>query len=67
MSRKQSTGDRPQPSPSNLRYIDRDVHEFIVDLLRTTRVSYNSPHHDFIRNEVLEEVRRRFESCVKPR
>ncbi|QHJ79515.1 MAG: hypothetical protein [Caudoviricetes sp.] len=57
----------PMPSPSDIAYIERGIFDYIEDCLRDKQVDYTSPSHDFIRNEVLREVRSRIFSSVQPK
>lgn len=55
------------PSPTDVAYIEAGIHDFIMDVLREKAVNYNSPHADFIRNEVIKEIRQRICSSIKPK
>ncbi|QHJ81053.1 MAG: hypothetical protein [Bacteriophage sp.] len=57
----------PMPSPTDVAYIEAGIHDFIMDVLRERAVNYNSPHADFIRNEVIKEIRQRICSSIKPK
>lgn len=57
----------PMPSPSDIAYIERGIYDYIMDCLREKPVDYTSPQHDFVRNEVLKEMRVRISSSVKPK
>lgn len=55
------------PSPSDIAYIDAGVHAYIMDVLRERSVNYNSPHADFIFNEVVKDVRKRICASIQPK
>lgn len=54
------------PTPSNMQPVARDTFEFLMRLMATSRVTYKSPHEEFIRNSVLEEQRKIIEACLYP-
>lgn len=55
------------PTPSNPTYLDRGTYQFLIDLCRPTRVGYDSPLPDFIRNEVLKEIEGIIKVCIVPK
>ncbi|UTQ78251.1 hypothetical protein [Aeromonas phage Aer_P220] len=46
--------------------VARDTFEFLMRLVAASRVTYKSPHAEFIRNSVLEEQRKVIEACLYP-
>lgn len=57
----------PMPSPSDVAYIEDGVHALIMDVLRDKPITYSSPLHDFIYNEVVKEARIRICSSIRPK
>lgn len=55
------------PSPSDIAYIDKGIHAYIMDVLRDKRVDYKSDHADLIYNQVVRELRERICSSVRPK
>lgn len=54
-------------SPSNRRYLDKELYDFLEGLMRPTSTTYLSPHEELIRNEVVKEQLRVFKACVGKR
>lgn len=54
-------------TPSNRRYIDKELYEFLVSLMRESNTNYLSEPAELIRNEVVREQLRIFKSCIGKR
>lgn len=55
------------PTPSDVAYIDRGIHDYIMDVLREKRVNYTSPHHDLIYNQIVSELKVRICASIQPK
>lgn len=54
-------------SPTNKRYLDKELYDFLKGLMREKPVTYKSDHADFVHNEVVRAQLRIFESCIGKR
>lgn len=59
--------DAEYPNPSNPTTLDLPTYAFLDDVLRTPTTNYKSEMHEFIRKEVIQELRGIVFSCVKLR
>lgn len=64
---KERLTDRERISPDNKAVIDLPTAVFLDDLLTTRQTNYKSEHCEFIRNEVISEIRGIIYSCIKLR
>lgn len=64
---KERLTDRERISPDNPAKLDLPTAAFLDDLLTPKPTNYKSEHCEFIRNEVISELRGIIFSCVKLR
>lgn len=66
-SLKEKISDSEYPNPHNPTSLDLPTYSFLDDVLRTPSTNYRSEMHEFIRREVIEELRGLVFSCIKVR
>nr|DAD80267.1 MAG TPA: hypothetical protein [Caudovirales sp. ctTqA28] len=64
---KERISDAEYPNPNNPTPLDLPTYAFLDDALRTPSTNYKSEMHEFIRREVIQELRGIIFSCVKLR
>lgn len=64
---KERISEAEYPSPDNVTNIDLPTYAFLDDVLRVPPTNYRSEMHEFIRREVIQELRGIVFSCVKLR
>lgn len=67
MSMKERISDDEYPNPKNPTALDLPTYSFLDDVLRTPTTNYRSEMHEFIRKEVIQELRGIIFSCLKLR
>lgn len=64
---KERISESEYPSPDNVTNLDLPTYAFLDDVLRVPSTNYRSEMHEFIRREVIQELRGIVFSCVKLR
>lgn len=67
MNLKGRISDDEYPNPKNPTALDLPTYAFLDDVLRTPTTNYRSEMHEFIRKEVIQELRGIIFSCLKLR
>lgn len=67
MNLKERISDGEYPNPKNPMALDLPTYSFLDDALRTPTTNYRSEMHEFIRKEVIQELRGIIFSCLKLR
>ncbi|WYM31510.1 hypothetical protein VL73_28 [Erwinia phage VL73] len=57
----------PRPSASDIAYIERGIYEYLMDILEPSTTDYTSDHSEFIRNEVLKDIKRKVSWAIQPK
>lgn len=66
-SLKERINDSEYPNPDKPTTMDLPTYAFLDDVLRTPTTNYRSEVHEFIRREVIQELRGIVFSCIKLR
>lgn len=64
MNLKEKISDEEYPNPKNPTSLDLPTYSFLDDVLRTPSTNYRSEMHEFIRREVIQELRGIIFSCI---
>lgn len=67
MNLKERISDDEYPNPKSPTALDLPTYSFLDDVLRTPTTNYRSEMHEFIRKEVIQELRGIIFSCLKLR
>lgn len=64
MSLKEKISDEEYPNPKKPTALDLPTYSFLDDVLRAPSTNYKSEIHEFIRKEVIQELRGIIFSCI---